>query len=116
MNKKYVVQYLPSNERVIFMKKIIALLLSVTMLLGICVPAFASEKCNCGVLPTIYVGPLGNTDIYENADTEDERTLFRPDTKTIIGIVAKVLPSLMTLALPGGYDRRIHCREQSRES
>ncbi len=89
------------------MKKIIALVLSAAILLGICVPAFAtsSDGCDCGVLPTIYVGPLGNTDIYENADTENERTLFRPDTKTILEIVFKVLPSLMTLPLPGGYDR-----------
>ncbi len=88
------------------MKKFIAVILSAVMLFSICAPAaFASDECDCGVLPTIYVGPLGNTDIYENADTEDERILFRPDTKTIIGIVLKVLPAVITLPITKNYDK-----------
>lgn len=79
------------------MKKIIAVILSVVMIFSVLAPAAyaASGKCNCGVLPTIYVGPLGNTDIYENPGAENERTLFRPTTETIIQIVLKVLPSII---------------------
>lgn len=78
------------------MKKIIAVILSVAMIFSLMAPAsFAvSGDCNCGVLPTIYVGPLGNTDIYENPDTDEERTLFRPSTETIIGLVLKLLPAI----------------------
>ena len=49
------------------MKKLIAVILSVIMICSVLAPAAsaASGKCNCGVLPTIYVGPLGNTDIYD---------------------------------------------------
>ncbi len=68
--------------------------------------AFAAEKpCDCGTLPVIYVGPLGNTDIYENPGTENERVLFRPDTKAILKIVFKILPSLALLPLTRNYDK-----------
>lgn len=89
------------------MKKIIAVILSVTMLFSVLAPAAsaASEKCDCGVLPTIYVGPLGNTDIYENPGAENERTLFRPSTETIIQLVVKLLPSIVSLVVTKNYDR-----------
>ncbi|MBR6785321.1 MAG: hypothetical protein IKM25_03630 [Clostridia bacterium] len=79
------------------MKKLIAVILSAIMIFSVLAPAASatSEKCNCGTLPTIYVGPLGNTDIYEDFGTENQRTLFRPATDTIIKIVLKVLPSIV---------------------
>ena len=33
--------------------------------------AAASEKCNCGEEPIIYVAALGSATLYQNADTED---------------------------------------------
>ena len=88
------------------LKKIIALVLSLVMLMTVCIPAVAAEdgKCDCGETPMIYVGPLGNTDIYANFGTEDEKILFRPDTKTILGIVAKVLPGVLLTVLTRNYD------------
>lgn len=88
------------------MKKIIAVILSVTMLFSVLAPAAsaAGGECDCGVLPTIYVGPLGNTDIYENPGAEDERTLFRPTTETIIQLVVKLLPSIVSLVVTKNYD------------
>ena len=79
------------------MKKLIAVILSAVMIFSVLAPAAsaATGKCNCGTLPTIYVGPLGNTDIYENPGAENERTIFRPTTESIIKIVFKVLPSLL---------------------
>lgn len=82
------------------MKKIIAVILSVVMMVSVLAPAASAVdgKCNCGITPIIYVGPLGNTDIYENPGAENQKTLFRPDTKTIIEIVVKLLPGLLRLA------------------
>lgn len=86
-----------SKRKVDFVKKLIAVILSLTVIFSVLAPAAsaATEKCNCGVLPTIYVGPLGNTDIYENPGAENERTIFRPTTEAIIKIVVKVLPSIV---------------------
>ncbi|MBQ8015287.1 MAG: hypothetical protein IJ264_03765, partial [Clostridia bacterium] len=82
------------------MKKIIALILSLVMIFSLLAPAASAVdgKCNCGITPIIYVGPLGNTDIYENPGAENQKTLFRPDTKTILEIVVKLIPGLFKLA------------------
>lgn len=90
----------------IFLKKIIAVILSVAMIFSLMAPASyaLSDDCNCGTLPTIYVGPLGNTDIYENPGAENEKTLFRPATDTIVTLVLKLVPSLFGLLLFKDYD------------
>ncbi len=88
------------------MKKIIAVILSAAMLFSLCAPAVYAQQsgCTCGVTPTIYVGPLGNTDIYANRGTENEKTLFRPDTGTIVKIVFDILPSLVWMVVARDYD------------
>ena len=59
------------------MKKLISVLLAAAIIVSLLAPAgFAADGCSCGVNPTIYVGPLGNTDIYENPGTPEERVLF----------------------------------------
>ena len=102
LNKKGVLPEKGMNE----MKKLIAVILSVVMILTVISPAAvaADGKCDCGVLPTIYVGPLGNTDIYENPGAENEKTLFRPATDTIVKLVLKLVPSLFGLLLFKDYD------------
>lgn len=92
--------------RMFVLKKVVSLILSIVMLACVCAPAAsaADGKCNCGVLPLIYVGPLGNTDIYANPDTEDETVLFRPDTAAILKIVARVLPSVLLTVVTSDYD------------
>ncbi len=88
------------------MKKIIAVILSAVLIFSAVAPASyaVNESCNCGYLPTIYVGPLGNTDIYENPNTENEKTLFRPATDTIVKLVLKLVPSLLGLIVFKNYD------------
>ena len=89
------------------MKKLISVLLCVSMIFCVASPAASalSGKCDCGYEPTIYVGPLGNSTIYENPDTEDERELYRPTAEMIIGIVADVLPAAICLAVTKDYDK-----------
>lgn len=89
------------------MKKLTALILTVLILVSVLTPAAyaADGKCHCGENPVIYVGPLGNSTIYENPDTDSEKVLFRPTTEAILKIVADILPSLVTLPLTHNYDR-----------
>ena len=89
------------------MKKVIALLLAMLTLVSLLTPAAfaATDKCACGEDPVIYVGPLGNTDIYEYPDKPRERVLFRPKTETVLGIVRDILPPLAALPLTRDYDR-----------
>ena len=70
------------------MKKLIAVILSAMMIFSVLSPAVsaANGKCNCGTLPTIYVGPLGNTDIYEDFGTENQS-----ETKNNNGMGQKLL-------------------------
>lgn len=89
------------------MKKAASLFICICILITAFMPAAKAldSKCSCGTLPVIYVGPLGNTDIYENPDTDDERVLFRPSTQTVLDIVGQVLPSLISLPITKNYDR-----------
>ena len=88
------------------LKKLVAVILALTMAFSLAAPAaFAVDgKCDCGENPIIYVGPLGNSDIYENPDSEEERTLFRPSTGAIITLVLKLLPAFPSLLLFKNYD------------
>ena len=88
------------------MKKLVSISLCLVIIFSLLTPVASATKgkCDCGELPMIYVGPLGNTDIYENPGTENERVIFRPDAKAIISIIGKFLPSLMTIKFPGGYE------------
>ena len=77
-----------------FMKKILSVFLSLTMLLCLCVPAFAGGdgKCDCGFSPIIYVGPLGCTPIVRDAGTANAQQLWKIDTAFLLKNLAKILP------------------------
>ncbi|MBR3767396.1 MAG: hypothetical protein IKL10_04040 [Clostridia bacterium] len=87
------------------MKKVLSIVLSLIMLMGLFVPAFATEeKCDCGFSPVIYVAALGSGTVYENYGTEDEKALFRPDTLALVGdAVTKILPAVPSL-MSGNYE------------
>lgn len=87
------------------MKKIIAVLLSVIFIFSSVIPCFAEDgKCDCGQAPIIYVAALGSGDVIENAGTETERTLFRPDTGDVIKRFLPILPAVAMLILTKNYD------------
>ena len=88
------------------MKKIISILLCVTLILCTLAPlAHAqSDECNCGETPLIYVGPLGSTSIYLNPDTDEEVQLFRLTTDTVLKLVGGILPALVLLGITRNYD------------
>lgn len=88
------------------MKKLLSVLLTICLLLGVAGPAAiaADDKCDCGVNPIIYVAALGSASVYADYGTENERVLFRPDTTALISeAVSALAPAVGDLA-KGDYD------------
>lgn len=56
-------------------------------------------------IPYIHVVGLMTSDIYENPDDPDSPTVWPPQTKNIVGGVAKLLPALVMLGITKNYDR-----------
>ena len=89
------------------MKKLLSVFLCLTMIVCIASPAASAldGKCDCSYEPVIYVGPLGNSTIYENVGTAEEKVLYRPTTDTILSIVADAVPAVLCLAVTKDYDK-----------
>lgn len=88
------------------MKKILSVILSVFLIVGICAPAAyaADDKCDCGFNPVIYVAALGSATVYADYGTDNQHALFRPDTNALIqGAVTALAPAVSDL-LAGNYD------------
>lgn len=64
----------------------------------------ADGKCDCGEEPVIYVAALGSATLYQNAGTEDEKVIFRPETSTYVKLIAKLLVPLASLLVTKDYD------------
>ncbi len=88
------------------MKKLLSVLLTICLLLGVAAPAAiaADDKCDCGFNPVIYVAALGSADVVKDYGTENEKVLFRPDTTALISeAVSALAPAVGDLA-KGDYD------------
>lgn len=105
------------------MKKIISVILAVSLLLGmLSVAAFATEpedpdvvilqseedlkKLNRDDIPVINVPGFGET-IYRNLDTEDESddtTVFGPSADVLVPAIFKYVPGFLTGLLTDNYD------------
>ena len=79
------------------MKKLLSVILAVVMTVLVMVPAFAADKCPCGETPTVYVAALGSGSVILDEGTENERTLFRPETGDILKILLPVVPAAAEL-------------------
>ena len=87
------------------MRKILSLILAVIITAVGIVPCFAAEEeCNCGEPPIIYVAALGSGYVYLDKGTENEKTLFRPETSDILSDFAPLVPAAAQLLLDGNYD------------
>ena len=64
----------------------------------------ADGVCDCGEEPEVYVAALGSATLYQNAGTEDEKVIFRPETSTYITLIAKLIGPLFSLVLTKDYD------------
>ncbi len=87
------------------MKKVISVILSLVMVFGFVLPAFAAEeKCDCGFNPVIYVAALGSGTVYENYGTEEEKALFRPETGPLVAEAVSVILPVIPALMAGDYD------------
>ena len=94
-------------------KSVLSIILSVLLVLCALPVAFASEApttahtdtCNCGEEPIVYVAALGSATLYQNAGTEDEKVVFRPETDDIVKLVFELLGPVANLMLTKNYDK-----------
>lgn len=68
------------------------------------IPASAKNSCDCGYPPVIYVAALGSATLYLDADTENEKVLFRPETETYLKLVGDLLLPIAKLTVDKDYD------------
>lgn len=87
------------------MKKLLSVILALTIFCIGVVPCFAAEEeCNCGEAPIIYVAALGSGYVFLDAGTENEKTLFRPETSDILSDFAPLVPAAAELLVDKNYD------------
>ena len=94
-------------------KSVLSIILSVLLVLCALPVAFASEApatahtgtCSCGEEPVVYVAALGSATLYQNAGTEDEKVVFRPETSDIVKLVFELLGPVANLMLTKNYDK-----------
>lgn len=88
------------------MKKILSVFLTVVMMFTVMVPSFAAmDRCTCGETPSVYVAALGSGSVILDEGTENERTLFRPETGDILEILLPVVPAAAELIATKNYDK-----------
>ncbi len=88
-----------------FIKCAVSLVLVLVLSSGIVLyPAAASQQCNCGEEPIIYVAALGSATLYQNAGTDNEKVLFRPETSAYVKLIAKLLIPLVSVVVTKNYD------------
>ncbi len=77
------------------MKKIISVILTVSMLLGICIPAFAHDKNECSDVPVIIIRGMDFAGLYHDYGTENERSVLEVDAMEIVKTVGKAFGELI---------------------
>lgn len=83
----------------------VSLVLVLTMVFSLAAPTFAvSDKCDCGEDPIIYVAALGSATLYKDADTENEKVVFRPETEDFVKLIGSLLLPIGRLLIDGNYD------------
>ena len=85
------------------MKKVISIIITVTILCSFCMPAFAaSKKCRCDMTPVVYIVGFGDA-IYKNLDTDEPESVFPPEGNAITKAVPDLLVAISSL-LVGNND------------
>lgn len=85
------------------MKRILSIVLTVTLLFSFCIPTFAaSKKCKCGMTPVVYIVGFGDT-IYKDLDSDEPVSIFPPEGDAIAKSVPDLLVAVSSL-LVGNKD------------
>ncbi len=87
------------------MKKILASLLAIIIIVGGVLPCFAADdSCTCGQTPIVYVAALGSGSVYLDQGTPNEKTLFRPDISDILGEFTPLISAAVDLINTKNYN------------
>lgn len=85
--------------------KSLCALLALILAVSCAVPAAAHDNgCDCGFSPVVYVAALGSATLYLDADTPDEKVLFRMPQEDTLKIVGRLVPPLLRFGLDKNYD------------
>jgi pimeloyl-ACP methyl ester carboxylesterase len=87
----------------VIVKRVFSVFLALALVFGATVSVAAVNGCSCGHTPVIYVSALGSATLYLDADTPDERVIFRPETEDILKLVGKLALPAARLALDKDY-------------
>lgn len=87
------------------MKRIISVMLTISILFSCLVFATAEEpdNCNCGITPVIYVPGFGE-EIYMNPESENRTSVFPPEGNKIIKCIPQFLKAVVALFITHNYD------------
>lgn len=85
------------------MKKLISLLLAVSMVFSLAAVGFADEaetkhKCDCDILPIVYVPGFGDG-IYIDPESEEPTAIYPPNTKDILSAVPDIILAVAGVAI-----------------
>lgn len=86
------------------MKKFLCIFLCTLIVCTAVIPVCAKSDCDCGYAPVIYVAALGSATVYLDADTENEKILFRPETESYLKLVGSLLLPIAKLTVDKDYD------------
>lgn len=95
-----------NRERNVFMKKIISIVLTLTMVFSVTAIGFAGsdEVCSCGTTPVIYVPGFGEA-IYMNPESEDRVSVFPPEGDVIINCIPDMIKGIIALLITHNNDK-----------
>lgn len=89
------------------MKKIISVLLATLLTFSAAAASFSSyatDRCDCGYTPIVYVTGFAMTDLVANPGTDEQYNVFMPETSTIVTAVAKLVAPTVRLGMTGDYE------------
>ncbi len=86
------------------MKKLICIILSLSIILSLAIPAFAAEECNCDILPVVYVPGFG-AGIHLNPDSDDYDTIFPPQQEAIDAALPDIIKAVIYGLIFKQYDK-----------
>lgn len=67
--------------------------------------AYASDECNCGVTPVVYVTGFAMTDLVANPGTDEQYNVFMPESSAIVSAVAQLIVPAIMLRITGDYEK-----------
>ncbi len=86
-------------------RKAVALILSIALVLSVCFSVNASDSCSCDTAPLIVVSGFATVPLYLDEGTQTEEKVWAPQSKLIVSAVFKLIFPIMGLCITGDWSR-----------